>query len=51
MNVIGLNCVRYVAKSPPIPGWTVELPGTKVIWELVKESPPKAEKKPLIVDA
>jgi hypothetical protein len=32
-------------------GWTVELPGTKVIEELVKESPPKAEKEPLIVAA
>ena len=53
---IGLPVVKYVAKVPPTAGWTMLVAGGLNVMVVgvpvtVKESPPKAAKKPLMESA
>jgi hypothetical protein len=54
-KMIGLPVVKYVAKVPPMDGCTEEVPGANVMVlglpVSVKESLPKAPKKPLMESA
>jgi hypothetical protein len=50
-KVTGFPSVKNVAKVPPIAPATEEVPGAKVIVELVKESLPLALKNPLMESA